>query len=138
MLAFLLPMPVSFDVGLTALSLLVAIAVTGTGFYVIGTRRATPLQLAMSGVFVGIGIVGMHYTGMAAMRMPADLRYDRYLVALSVLIAIGAATAALWLAFRTSAICQRIVAGVVMGCAISGMHYTGMAAAMFRTDSAVH
>jgi PAS domain S-box-containing protein len=138
MLAFVLPMPVSFDVGLTALSLIVAIAVTGIGFYVIGTRRATGLQLAMSGVFVGIGIVGMHYTGMAAMRMPADLRYDRPLVALSVLIAIGASSAALWLAFRTPAIWQRIVAGAVMGLAISGMHYTGMAAAMFSTSSGAH
>jgi PAS domain S-box-containing protein len=73
----------------------------------------------------------MHYTGMAAMRMPADLRYDRVLVALSVLIAIGASIAALWLAFRTTLAWQRLLAAVVMGSAISGMHYTGMAAATF-------
>ena len=96
MLAFFMPMPVSFDFGLTILSLAVAIAVTGVGFFVIGTRQATALEFVPSGVFMGIGIVAMHYTGMAAMRMPADLRYDRVLVALSVLIAIGASIAALW------------------------------------------
>jgi PAS domain S-box-containing protein len=137
MLAFLMPMPVSFDIGLTALSLLVAIGVTGAGFYVIGTRRATPLQLALSGVFMGIGIVAMHYTGMAAMRMPAHLAYDQVLVAVSVLIAIGASIAALWLAFRTAVAWQRLLAAVVMGGAISGMHYTGMAAAVFTTHSDV-
>lgn len=131
MLAFIMPMPMSFDVGLTALSLIVAIGVTGIGFYVIGTRRATRLQLGLSGLFMGVGIVAMHYTGMAAMRMPAQLQYDQLYVALSVFIAIGASTAALWLAFRTSVIWQKVVAAVVMGFAISGMHYTGMAAAMF-------
>ncbi len=135
MLAFLMPMPVNFDVGLTSLSLVVAIAVTGIGFYVIGTRRATHVQLALSGLFMGVGIVAMHYTGMAAMRMPAHLGYDRLYVAFSVFIAIGASTAALWLAFRASVIWQRLVAAVVMGFAISGMHYTGMVAAVFTTHS---
>ena len=133
MLAFIMPMPVSYDFGLTLLSLVVAIGVTGFGFFMIGTRRATALQFVPSGIFMGIGIVAMHYTGMAAMRMPADLRYDRLLVALSVLIAIGASIAALWLAFRTTLTWQRLLAAVVMGSAISGMHYTGMAAATFVT-----
>jgi len=137
MLAFIMPMTVSFDLGLTAFSLVVAMAVTGIGFYVIGTRRATQLQLALSGLFMGIGIVAMHYTGMAAMRMPAHLHYDPIYVALSVFIAIGASTTALWLAFRTSVIWQKVVAAVVMGFAILGMHYTGMAAAMFTAHSHV-
>jgi len=97
MLAFFMPMPVSFDFGLTLLSLVVAIGVTGFGFFMIGTRRATGLQFVPSGIFMGIGIAAMHYTGMAAMRMPADLRYDRVLVALSVLTAVGASLASLWL-----------------------------------------
>jgi PAS domain S-box-containing protein len=131
MLAFLMPMVVTFDVDLTVLSLVVAIVVTGGAFYVIGTRRVTALHLSLSGVFMGFGIVAMHYTGMAAMRMPAELHYDRGLVALSVVIAIGASIAALWLTFRTVAAWQRIAAAVIMGFAISGMHYTGMAAAEF-------
>src|SRR5216684_1405911 len=131
MLAFFMPMPVSYDFGLTLLSLVVAIGVTAVGFFMIGARQATALRFVLSGIFMGIGIVAMHYTGMAAMRMPADLRYDGVLVALSVLIAIGASIAALWLAFRTTVTWQRLLAAAVMGSAISGMHYTGMAAARF-------
>jgi PAS domain S-box-containing protein len=135
MLAFRMPMPVGYDLGLTFLSLLVAIVVTGVGFYVIGTRQATVLQLLLSGLFMGLGIVAMHYTGMAAMLMPAELRYDRILVALSVFIAIGASITALWLAFRTAVVWQKLLAALVMGSAISGMHYTGMAAAAFAADA---
>src|SRR5258708_16716469 len=135
MLAFLMPMPMSFDVNLTAVSLLVAIAVTGMAFHGMGRQQATAQQFAIGGIFMGTGIVSMHYTGMAAMRMPAHLHYDSYLVALSVLIAIGASIAALWLAFRTAALWQRFLAAIVMGIAISGMHYTGMAAATFTAHS---
>ena len=131
MLAFLMPMPISYDIGLTALSLLLAISVTGAGFHVIATRRMTALLLVVSGLFMGIGIVSMHYTGMAAMRMPGELRYDPLFVTISVFIAIGASIAALWLAFRTAVVWQRLVAAVIMSIAISGMHYTGMAAAHF-------
>jgi PAS domain S-box-containing protein len=134
MLAFTMPMPISYDIALTLLSLIVAIGVTGFGFFMIGTRRVTALEFVLSGVFMGVGIVAMHYTGMAAMRMPADIRYDPVLVTLSVLIAIGASVAALWLAFRTALTWQRLLAAVVMGSAISGMHYTGMAAATFIAD----
>jgi PAS domain S-box-containing protein len=94
----------------------------------------TELEFTLSGIIVGIGIVSMHYTGMAAMRMPADIRYDATLVMLSVLIAIGASIVALWLAFRTTIIWQRFLAAIIMGSAISGMHYTGMAAATFIAD----
>src|SRR5262249_17197075 len=73
----------------------------------------------------------MHYTGMSAMLMRCSLRYDLLLLIASVLIAIGAATTALWLAFRTRGVWRRLGAAVLMGAAISGMHYTGMAAAIF-------
>jgi PAS domain S-box-containing protein len=131
MLAFVMPMPVGYDLGLTLLSLGIAIGVTGFGFFTIGTREVTAPEFILSGIFMGIGIISMHYTGMAAMRMPADIRYDRVLVALSVLIAIGASIAALWLAFRTTVSWQQLLAAVIMGFAVSGMHYTGMAAATF-------
>ncbi len=126
MLAFIMPMPMSYDIGLTILSLMVAILVTGGGFYVISRQSASPLRLVLSGIFMGLGIVAMHYTGMAAMRGHVELSYDRLYVALSVIIAIGASTAALWLAFRTTDLGQKLVAAVVMGLAISGMHYTAM------------
>ena len=131
MLAFELPMPVSYDVGLTVLSLVLAILGTSGSFYFIsrpgGVFRP---RLVLSGVFMGFGILAMHYTGMAAMRGPVELSYDPLWVALSVIVAIGAATAALWLAFGTKDPGQKLAAAIVLGFAISGMHYTGMRAAI--------
>jgi len=138
MLAFKMPIPMSYDIGLTILSLVVAIFATSGGFYVISRHSGSPLHLVLSGIFMGLGIVAMHYTGMAAMRGQAELSYDRLFVALSVVIAIGASTAALWLAFRTTEPGQHLVAAVVMGMAISGMHYTAMRAAIFTAHGPVH
>src|SRR5437899_2052096 len=138
MLAFVMPVPMSYDIELTVFSLVVAIAVTGGGFYVISRRGASPLRLVLSGIFMGLGIVAMHYTGMAAMRGNAELGYDRLFVALSVVIAIGASTVALWLAFQTTDLWQKLMAALVMGVAISGMHYTGMRAAIFTALGSVH
>ena len=137
MLAFIMPTPMSYDIGLTILSLVVAIFVTGVGFYVIGRWSASPLPLVLSGIFMGLGIAGMHYTGMAAMRGHAELSYAPLFVALSLVIAIGASTVALWLAFRTTDLWQKLVAAVVMGLAVSGMHYTGMRAAIFTAHGPV-
>src|SRR5690349_14587941 len=137
MLAFVMPIPMSYDIGLTTLSLLVAIVVTGGGFYVISRQNVSPPRLALGGIFMGLGIAAMHYTGMAALRGQAELSYDRLFVALSLVIAIGASTAALWLAFRTPGLRQKLAGGVVMGLAISGMHYTAMGAAMFAARGPV-
>jgi NO-binding membrane sensor protein with MHYT domain len=138
MLAFIMPTPMSFDIELTTLSLVVTIFATGGGFYVISRQRASPLRLVLSGIFMGLGIAAMHYTGMAAMRGHAGLSYDRLFVALSLVIAIGASTAALWLAFRTTDLRQKLAAAVVMGLAISGMHYTAMRAAIFAAHGPAH
>src|ERR1700675_4624363 len=138
MLAFVMPIPMSYDIRLTTLSLLVAIFVTGGGIYVISRQSASPLRLVLSGTFMGLGIAAMHYTGMAAMRGHAELSYDRVFVALSLIIAIGASMAALWMAFRTTDLWQKLAAAVVMGLAISGMHYTGMRAAIFVAHGPVH
>src|SRR5260221_9207721 len=75
---------------------------------------------------------------MAAMRGHAELSYDRLYVALSIVIAIGASTAALWLAFRTTDLGQKLVAAVVMGLAISGMHYTAMWGTIFTAQGPLH
>ncbi len=131
MLAFVMPIPMSYDIGLTILSLVVAIVVTGGGFYIISRQGASLLRLVLGGIFMGLGIVAMHYTGMAAMQGHAELGYDWLFVALSVFIAISASTAALWLAFQTTDLWQKLIAALVMGLAISGMHYTGMRAAIF-------
>src|SRR5258708_18071616 len=83
MLAFILPTPMSYDIGLTTLSLMVAMFVTGGGFYVISRQSESPLRLVLSGIFMGTGIVAMHYTGMAAMQGHVELRYVPLFVALS-------------------------------------------------------
>ncbi len=137
MLAFIMPTPMSYDIGLTTLSLVVAIFVTGGGFYVISRHSGSPLRLVLSGIFMGLGIAAMHYIGMAAMREHVELSYDRIFVALSLVIAIGASTAALWLAFRTTDLGQKLIAAVVMGLAISGMHYTAMGGTTFAAHGPV-
>src|SRR5258708_3776565 len=123
MLAFTMPIPMSYDIGLTTLSLVVAIFVTGAGFYFINRRSAPPFSLIFSSIFMGLGIAAMHYIGMAAMRGHAEINYDSRFVALSLVIAIGASTAPLWLAFRTTSLGPRPVSAIVMGLAISVMHY---------------
>jgi NO-binding membrane sensor protein with MHYT domain/nitrogen-specific signal transduction histidine kinase/ActR/RegA family two-component response regulator len=138
MLAFNMPTSMSYDIGLTTLSLVVAIFVTGVGFYFINRQSAPPLSLAFSGIFMGLGISAMHYIGMAAMREHAGISYDFRFVALSLVIAIGASTAALWLAFRTTDLGQKLVAAVVMGVAISGMHYSAMRGTTFVLHGPVH
>src|SRR5712675_2283845 len=137
MLAFIMPTPMSYDIGLTALSLVVAMFVTGGGFYVISRHSGSPLRLVLSGIFMGLGIAAMHYTGMATMREHVELSYDRMFVALSLIITIGASTAALWLAFRTTDLGQKLIAAVVMGVAISGMHYTAMGGTTFAAHGPV-
>src|SRR5258707_5421397 len=137
-LGFVVPIPMSYDIGLTVLSLVVAIVVTGGAFYIISREGASPLHLVLSGIFMGLGIVAMHYTGMAAMQGHAEVSYDRLFVALSVVIAIGASIAALWLAFQTTEPWQKLISALVMGLAISGMHYTGMEAATFTAHGSVN
>jgi PAS domain S-box-containing protein len=139
MLAFSMPgMEVNYHLGLTLLSLVLPIAVTGVGFVAASRNEAGYATLILSGLFMGSGIVAMHYLGMAAMEMPAALSYTRTWVAVSVLIAIGASTVALWLAFRRTGLLQRLLASVAMGLAVSGMHYAAMQAAVFTAHPAVN
>jgi PAS domain S-box-containing protein len=131
MLAFQLGTRVTYDVGTTVLSLVIAIVVSGLGLFVVYGQRGSWPAILGGGVLAGAGIAAMHYTGMAAMRMASRLSYDPVFVGLSVVIAIAAATAALWLSLRPHRLRQQLGSAVVMGAAISGMHFTGMAAARF-------
>src|SRR6201988_4505857 len=81
MLAFIMPTPMSYEIGLTTLSLVVAMFVTGGGFFVISRHSGSMLRLVLGGIFMGLGIVAMHYIGMASMREHVDLHYDRIFVA---------------------------------------------------------
>jgi len=140
MLAFHLPVQVAYDLPLTATSWAIAVVVSGFALDRFRRNHTTARGIAVPGVFIGIGISAMHYTGMAAMRMFPSIDYDPLLFATSVLIAIGASFAALWVAFsmphdRGSRGRYKIAAASVMGAAITGMHYTGMAAARFAPNA---
>jgi NO-binding membrane sensor protein with MHYT domain/CheY-like chemotaxis protein len=140
MLAFRLPIPIAFDLPLTLASLLLPIAASCLALWQVSRAELGPVRLAVSALAMGIGINAMHYTGMAAMRMEPGIVYDPWLFALSFVIAIAASGLALWIAFRLRrnvphVWLPRVGAAVVMGAAIVGMHYTGMAAASFPLDS---
>ncbi|MFJ7438393.1 MHYT domain-containing protein [Methylorubrum thiocyanatum] len=136
MLAFEMGLPAAYDVGHTLLSLVIAIGVTGAALAWLGRSRAGRWDVLLAGPVMGIGVAAMHYTGMAAMRMPGHLAYSLPIVALSVGIAVTAATVALWLTFRPTSIWQRFAAALIMGVAVAGMHYTGMAAATITAEEA--
>jgi signal transduction histidine kinase/ActR/RegA family two-component response regulator len=140
MLAFRLPIPIAFDLPLTLASLLLPIAASCLALWQVSRAELGPVRLTASALAMGIGINAMHYTGMAAMRMEPGIVYDPWLFALSFVIAIAASGLALWIAFRLRrnvphVWLPRVGAAVVMGAAIVGMHYTGMAAASFPLDS---
>ncbi len=138
MLAFDICTRVSFDPSLTLLSMLPGVAASWVALHLLARPGISRRQLVVSGVLVGLGIGSMHYSGMAAMQTSLTLLYEPWLFALSLLVAIVMAMLALWIRFGLSALCQRLSplaallsSSVVMGLAISGMHYTGMLAARF-------
>ncbi|QCU26868.1 histidine kinase [Burkholderia pseudomallei] len=139
MLAFSLPIPLGYDFGHTFASLAIAVVVSYFALNAVTRAALTRERLAIGGVLMGLGIAGMHYTGMSALRMQPAIAYDFTLFVAS--IAIGASTTALWIAHRLSneneprVLMKRIAAAGVMGLAITGMHYTGMAAAHFGANA---
>ena len=140
MLALRLPFALGFDVGITALSLLIAVLSCGFALWLVNQPRLPAWQLVFGALVMGAGISSMHYLGMAAMRMTPGIDYDPTLFSASLLIAVVASGAALWIAFhlRRNTPYVRLMRGgaaVVMGLAIVGMHYTGMAAAQFADES---
>jgi NO-binding membrane sensor protein with MHYT domain len=141
MLAFHLPIRIAYDLLTTGLSMLIAIIVSAIALFVLRRSEVTWRNLIGGALLMGIGISAMHYTGMIAMRMFPPIRYDPALFICSVLIAIVASLAALWIALQLRenlsrfAILTRLASAVVMGLAITGMHYTGMAAARFAPGS---
>ncbi|MDQ3200731.1 MAG: diguanylate cyclase, partial [Pseudomonadota bacterium] len=140
MLAFDLPIDLGYDVTLTALSLITAVLSCGFALWLVSQPQLPVWQLAFGALVMGAGISAMHYTGMAAMRMQPGIDYDPALFSASLLIAVVASGAALWIAFRlrqhSPYVCLiRGGAAVIMGIAIVGMHYTGMAAARFPDGS---
>jgi PAS domain S-box-containing protein len=138
MLAFALCTQVSYDPGVTMLSILPSILASAVALTFIAQERRSAWQLPVSGMLVGLGIGAMHYSGMAAMRMNLTLRYDPGMFAVSIVVAVALATLALWLRFGHSGRSLQaeqplnvLLSALVLGCAIAGMHYVGMASARF-------
>ncbi|WP_370152733.1 MHYT domain-containing protein [Streptacidiphilus sp. EB129] len=117
---------IRYDVLLTVLSLLVAIVFVGMGAFAVGYGRHRGRSLLIGGTTTGLGVAAMHYLGMAALRLHGTVSYDPATVAVSVLIAMAAATAALWAGLNISGPVAAAGAALVMGLAVSSMHYTGM------------
>jgi NO-binding membrane sensor protein with MHYT domain len=135
MLGFAIPgQSIRYSVPVTLLSMLIAVVVVGAGLFITGFSRAGAGPLLAGGLVVGLGVASMHYLGMAAIRVPDTLSYNPVLVAASVVIAVIAGTAALWAALRLDSAWSAFGASLIMGVAVSGMHYTGMAALQVYAD----
>jgi diguanylate cyclase len=141
MIAFSLPVPISYDVGITFLSWVAAVAVSAIALYIVGYGRLTALTLITGALVMGLGVCLMHYGGMFAMRMIPGITYEPALFAASVIIAVVASGAALLIIAHLKEVSSwkdfalRVGAAMVMGLAVVGMHYTGMAAAVFEDGS---
>ncbi|MEU3553010.1 MHYT domain-containing protein [Streptomyces fragilis] len=120
---------INYDLPTTFASLAVAVVMVGIGTFLVGYWNATGTALFTGGTLTGLGIASMHYLGMAGMRFDGELRYDTFTVTLSALIGVVAATTALWAASQVRGPLWSVGASLVMGLAVTGMHYTGMAAA---------
>lgn len=125
---------VRYDAPLTFASLVVSIVVVGFGVFAVGYVRSRRAALALGGPIMGVGVAAMHYLGMSAMHVSGSVKYDNATVLLSVVIAVVAATVALWFTLTMHKPVAALGASLVMGVAVTAMHYTGMAAAHVHVD----
>lgn len=131
MLSLRVDMGVSYSMPETVVSLVAAIACSAAALLWVARQPDSLPRMLGAGVMLGLGVSGMHYLGMAGMRFGGFLQWSWGLVAISVGIAIAAATAALWLAFTVRSLPARFLASLVMAAAVCAMHYTGMEAGSF-------
>jgi NO-binding membrane sensor protein with MHYT domain len=127
---------IRYDGPLTVASLAVSIGVVGLGVFIVGYGRSRGRALALGGLVMGVGVAAMHYLGMSAMHVAGTVVYDNRTVALSVVVAVVAATAALWAALTVSSPAAAAGASLIMGVAVTAMHYIGMTAARIQVDAA--
>jgi diguanylate cyclase (GGDEF)-like protein/PAS domain S-box-containing protein len=140
MLAFHLPIPIAYDSRLTFISVLPAIAAALLGFYLLRSPKLQLKKIVIGGLFMGLGITVMHYTGMAALKMQPAISYNPTIFTFSVVIAVTAAIGALLIVYAGEKtglhpLIQHLLGAVIMGFAIAGMHYTAMAGAIFVPGS---
>ncbi|WP_269792837.1 bifunctional diguanylate cyclase/phosphodiesterase [Stenotrophomonas sp. Iso1] len=140
MLAFDLPIPLGYDLAITLWSLAVSVGASAYALWLVSRSRLPGWQLLAGAVLMGLAIAAMHYLGMSALRMQPGIDYHPGWFIASIALAIVASGAALWIAFRLRNEHRRThrmrgLASLLMGLAIVGMHYTGMAAARFPEGS---
>jgi len=140
MLAFHLPVSITYDLSLTFVSVIPAILATLLGFYILRNPKIHLGQIMFGGLMMGLAISTMHYTGMEALKMQPAISYDPVIFVLSLLIAVVAAIGALVIIYageksNLNSLVRHALGSLIMGLAIAGMHYTGMAAANFAVGS---
>ncbi len=127
MLAYQVPLIISYDATLTAGSMLAAIVMTGVAVSMVGSQPKLKLgRLIAAGTLMGLGVACMHYLGMLAMHMEAEMRHNPLMVAASVVIAIIVSMVGLWIAFTVRRAWQRFASAFIIGAAVCGMHYSAM------------
>ncbi|WP_283133760.1 MHYT domain-containing protein [Rhizohabitans arisaemae] len=129
--------PIRYDVPVTVASAVVAIVVVGVGLVILTYGGGRRPALLVGGLIAGAGVASMHYLGMAALNMPGHVGYDPLLVIASCVIAVVASTVALWFTLRVRGLVWTVLAAMIMGVAISGMHYTGMSAMSVGIDESL-
>ncbi len=138
MLAVQLPIVIRYDVLMTLISGLVSVLMTAVALLIVSTGANSFRRIVIAGIIMGLGISSMHYVGMAAIRGNCNISYSYAWVAISIGIGIAASTASLWSAMALHGAWRRIVAALVMGISISGVHYTSMAGTTFLSiDKAI-
>jgi len=141
MLAFSVDIPLRYGIFKTLLSLVIAMITSGFALAIASRPQLSLARLATGSLVMGAGICAMHYSGMSAIQIVPVITYQPLLVLASIGIAVGASFAALWLAFKLRSGQSLYIglarggAAVVMGLAISGMHYTAMAASKLAVGS---
>jgi NO-binding membrane sensor protein with MHYT domain len=139
MLGFTVPdSPVRYDVPLTVVSWVAAIIVVGVGLLVAGFGRPSAAKVVLGGLIAGSGVAIMHYFGMAAMHVNGDVGHDRRFVAAAGAIAIAASTVALWFTVTLRRVFAIVLGAFIMGVAVNGMHYTGMAGVRVHLHAAAN
>ena len=136
MLAYSLPVPVSYDWPTVLASFFAAVLAAAVSLYIASREELGALAIAIGGSVMGAAVASMHYIGMEAMRLPAMCHYSLPVVGVSILLAVVISVVALWLSFhlrteRRSFGWRKVGSAVLMGAAIPVMHYTGMAAVTY-------
>ncbi|GGM00322.1 putative bifunctional diguanylate cyclase/phosphodiesterase [Pseudomonas asuensis] len=137
MMAFVMPIPVSYDHRLTALSLVIAIMASLLAMIMIGRPALTARQYIGAAICIGLGVTAMHYIGMAAMQSAATAYYDPWLFTLSILVSMLASLGSMMLIMKLrkpdapAPLKLKIAASLALGAGIISMHFSGMAAVTF-------